>query len=319
MTVRIVVPDDFPSVFTGSSADHRLRAIGTLTVYTERGADQEPELVKRVGDADVVVGLRAHSQYTAQVIAACPRLRLISLWGTGTDNVDLDACRQRGVTVTNTAGINAHAVAEHALALMLAVGRRLPSLDSAVRAGHWPRDRLVGLEGKTLGVVGLGAIGRRVATLGAAVGMRVLTYAWTDDGGRSASVGATAVPIDSLLRGSDVVSLHLRLDPNTEGFFDRSRLALMKPGAILINTARAKLVDRAALLDALRNGPLGGAGLDVFHEEPIRPDDPLLRLPNTVLTPHNAGVTQEVVDAGLQRAVENVECFLRGMPRSVVT
>jgi D-3-phosphoglycerate dehydrogenase len=318
MNVRIVVPDDFPSLFSGSPAEHRLRGLGALTVHAERGTEQAAELARRIADADVVLGLRAYSRYTAAVLDEAPRLRLISLWGTGTDNVDLDACRARGITVTNTAGVNANAVAEHALALMLAVARRIPTLDAGMRAGQWPRSELTGLGGKTLGVIGLGAIGERVARLGAALGMRVLVYTNTDDRGRAARIGATAVPIDDLLRGSDVVSLHLRLTGDTEGFLDRPRLGVMKPGAILINTARGKLVDRRALYDALRDGRLGGAGLDVFHEEPLPPDDPLRRMPNTVLTPHNAGLSREVIDAGFQCAVENIECFLRGVPRNVV-
>lgn len=318
MTVRIVVPDDFPTVFAGSRAEHRLRALGEVTIHSERGADEESELAKRIASADVVLGLRAYSHYTARVLDEAPRLRLLSVWGTGTDNVDLDACRRRGITVSNTAGVNAHAVAEHAVALMLAVARRVPRLDAAIRAGEWPRTRLTGVDGKTLGVIGLGDIGQRVAVLGAALGMKVLAYAATTNDGRAAASGATLVPLAELLRESDVVSLHLRLTSVTEGFLDRQRIALMKPGAILINTARGKLVDRAALHDALRDGSLGGAGLDVFHEEPLPADDPLLGLSNTVLTPHTAGSTEEVVDAGLQRAVDNVEGFLRGTPRNIV-
>lgn len=318
MTVRIVVPDDFPTVFSGTRAEHRLRALGEVTIHSERGADEESELARRIATADMVLGLRAYSHYTARVLDAAPRLRLLSVWGTGTDNVDLDACRRRGITVSHTAGVNAHAVAEHAVALMLAVARRVPRLDAAIRAGQWPRTRLTGIDGKTLGVIGLGAIGQRVAVLGAALGMRVLAYAATTDDGRAAAIGATTVPLAELLRESDVVSLHLRLTSMTEGFLDRQRIALMKAGAILINTARGKLVDRVALHDALRDGSLGGAGLDVFHEEPLPADDPLLGLSNTVLTPHTAGSTEEVVDAGLQRAVDNVEAFLLGRPTNVV-
>lgn len=318
MSAHIVVPDDFPSVFSGTAAAQRARELGTLTIHSERGADQEVELARRIATADAVLALRAYSHFTPPVLDAAPRLRLISLWGTGTDSVDLDACRRRGITVTNTAGVNAHAVAEHALALMLAVARRIPSLDAGVRAGEWPRGRLIGLEGKTLGVIGLGATGRRMTAIGVTLGMRVLIYTATDDAGRAAAQGGTAVPIDQLLRESDVVSLHLRLTTETDGFLNRERLRMMKRGAILINTARGKLVDRDALLDALKTDRLGGAGLDVFHDEPLSPDDPLLEFSNTVLTPHNAGATQEVIEAGLQRAVENVERYLRGEPSNVV-
>jgi phosphoglycerate dehydrogenase-like enzyme len=311
VSTKIVVPDDFPTVLTGSAAERILRALGEVVIYTERGADQEAELIRRITSAEVVVSLRAYARFSDRVLAACPSLRLISIWGTGTDNVDLAACQERNVTVMNTPGVNAYAVAEHTMALMLAVTRRIPAMDAAVRRGEWPRAQLVQLEGKTLGVVGLGAIGRRVSALARAFGMRVLASTWGRDDGRSAALGARHVDIETLLRDSDVVSLHMRLTPDTREILNRDRLALMKPMAFLINTARAGLVDRAALVDALRAGRLAGAGLDVFHEEPIPANDPLLTLPNVVLTPHNAGMTPEVIDVGLRRAVENVDRFLR--------
>ena len=316
MSMKIVVPDDFPVVLTGSPAERLLRTLGDVTVYTERGAEQETELVRRVGDADIVISLRAYTRFSESALAACPSVRMISIWGTGTDNVDLAACRRRGVTVANTPGVNANAVAEHTLALILAVTRRIPSLDRDVRSGQWPRGLLVQLEGKTLGIVGLGAIGRRVAALAAPFGARLLAATWGPDAGRAAAVGASHATIERLLQESDVVSLHLRLSAETEAVINRERLALMKPGAFLVNTARGRLVDREALVDALRDGRLAGAALDVFHEEPIAASDPLLTLPNVILTPHNAGMTQEVIDVGLLQTVENVRRFLQGAARS---
>jgi D-3-phosphoglycerate dehydrogenase len=318
MTVKIVVPDDFPPALTGSAAEPRLRHLGSVTVHTERGADQEGELVRRIGDAEVVVNIRAHARFTDRVLAACPRLRLISIWGTGTDNVDLTACRARGVAVTNTPGVNAHAVAEHTVALMLAVTRRIPAMDRDVRGGQWPRGLLVQLEGATVGLIGLGAIGSRVAALLRPFAVQLLAATYGPDGGRAAAVGARHVLVETLLRESDIVSLHLRLSADTQGYLSRDRLALMKPTAFLVNTARGALVDKPALVQALRDGRLAGAALDVFHEEPVPAADPLLTLPNVVLTPHNAGMTRQVIDAGLLRAVENIAFFLSGTPRDVV-
>lgn len=317
--VSIVVPDDYPAVLSGTAAEDQLRALGDVRIFSERGADQEAELIRRIGEAEIVVNIRAHARITERVLASCTRVRLVSVWGTGTDHIDLSACRARGVTVTNTPGANANAVAEHTMALMLAVTRSIPRLDAEVRAAHWPRTMLVQLEGKTLGLVGLGAIGRRVASLAAPFGMRLLASTYGPDGARAATVGARHVSIETLLRESDIVSLHLRLSAETTGFLSRERLALMKPSAYLINTARAGLVDRAAFIEALQQGRIAGAGLDVFHEEPIAAGDPLLTLSNVVLTPHDAGMTQEVIDIGLRRAVENVEHFLEGRPTDVVT
>jgi D-3-phosphoglycerate dehydrogenase len=308
--MKIVVPDDFPLILSGTRAERQLRALGDVTIHTDRGANEEAELIRRVRGADVVLSLRAYSRFTRRVLDESPSLRMISIWGTGTDNVDVDACRERGISVTNTPGVNAHSVAEHTLALMLAVTRQIPAMDRGVRAGQWPRALLVQLEGKTLGVIGLGAIGRRVATLATAFGMRVLAASWGPDDGRAAAVGAKHVTLETLLGESDIVSVHMRLSAETNGILNRERLALMKPSSFLINTARGALVDRDALIDALRDGRIAGAGLDVFHDEPIGANDPLLSLPNVVMTPHNAGTTQEVIDLGLQRAVENVERFL---------
>jgi D-3-phosphoglycerate dehydrogenase len=310
MSPSIVVPDDFPSALTGSAAEAQLRAFGDVTVFTERGAEQEAELIRRVGDARAVINIRAYSKFTERVIAACPNLGLISIWGTGTDNVDLAACSARNIVVANTPGVNAHAVAEHAMALMLSVTRAIPAMDAAVRAGQWPRRLLTQLEGKTLGVIGFGAIGSRVAALAAPFGMRVLVSTWGPDDGRATAVGARHVPLETVLRESDIVSLHMRLTAETRGILGRAQLGLMKPSAFLINTARADLVDRDALLDALRSDRLAGAGLDVFHEEPLAADDPLLSLSNVVLTPHDSGMTSEMIDLGLRRAVENVSSFL---------
>ena len=307
---RIVVPDDFPPALSGTSAERALRSMGDVTICTERGADQEAELIRRIRDADVVLNIRGYTKFTAAVIDACERLRLISIWGTGTDNVDFASTRVRGITVTNTPGVNANAVAEHTIALMLAVARRIPSMDTGVRAGEWPRGLLVQLEGKTLGIIGLGAIGSRVATLASAFGMTLLASTIGADDGRAASLGARHVTLETLLSESDFVSLHLRLSERTTRHLDRARLSLMKPSAFLINTARAGLVDRDALVEALRESKIAGAGLDVFHEEPIRAADPLLQLTNVVLTPHNAGSTAEVIDRGLRQAVENIQAFL---------
>jgi D-3-phosphoglycerate dehydrogenase len=314
----IVVPDDFPSVFQGSAAQERAKALGDLRVFTERGADDEAELIRRIGDARVAINIRAHARFSDGVFTACPGLKMVSVWGTGTDNIDLHAAGMRGVTVCNTPGVNAFAVAEHALALMLSVGRKISAIDREMRGGKWPREMLTQLLGKTLGVFGMGTIGSRVAVLGRAIGMDVLAWSARGDEGRIRAAGAKAASKDDILRQADVVSLHVRLADETRGFIGRRELALMKPSAILVNTGRGALVERDALTAALRDRKILGAGLDVFHQEPLAADDPILALPNVVLSPHNAGQTPEVVRDGLLRAVVNVEHFLAGKPTDVV-
>ena len=316
--VSIVVPDDFPSVFEGSAAHARAKQLGEVRVFTTRGAEDEAELIRRIDRARVAVNIRAHARFTEGIFAACRNLKMVSIWGTGVDNIDLDAAGRHGVTVSNTPGLNARAVAEHALALMLAVTRRIPQIDRDMRQGRWPRDLLSQLLGKTLGVFGTGTIGARTIELARAVGMTVLACSWRGDQAHVSRLGATAAGKEEVLSRADVVSLHLRLLPETRGFLGRKELGLMKPTAFLINTARGALVERDALVEALRARRIAGAGLDVFHDEPLKPGDPLLALDNVVLSPHNAGQTAEVINDGLLRAVENIENFLQGRPTDVV-
>ncbi|HWM76731.1 MAG TPA: NAD(P)-dependent oxidoreductase [Methylomirabilota bacterium] len=314
----IVVPDDFPSVFDGSAAHERLKKAGDVAVFTERGAENEQELIRRIGRAKIAINIRAHARFSDGVFSACPGLKLVSVWGTGTDNIDLNAAGMRGVTVCNTPGVNAFAVAEHALTLMLAVGRKITTLDAEMRKNKWPRELLTQLHGKTLGVFGMGTIGARVAALGKAIGMDVLAWSAQGDQARIRAAGATPATKEEILARADVVSLHVRLSPETRGFLGRKELAMMKPTAILVNTGRGALVDREALLGALKERKIMGAGLDVFHQEPLAADDPVLALPNVIVSPHNAGQTPEVIRDGLLRAVENIEHFLSGKPKDLV-
>jgi D-3-phosphoglycerate dehydrogenase / 2-oxoglutarate reductase len=314
----IVVPDDFPSVFNGTEAHTRAKQLGEVRVYTERGADDERELIRRIGSARVAINIRAHARFTNTVFDACRALKLVSVWGTGTDNIDLNGAGMRGITVCNTPGINAFAVAEHALTLMLAVARKVTLLDAEMRKGHWPREMLTQLVGKTLGVFGMGAIGRRMAALGRGIGMTVLGWSAQGDEARVRSAGARPASKEQILTTADVISLHVRTTTETRGFIGRKEFALMKPTAILVNTGRGALVDRDALLSALAERRILGAGLDVFHQEPLPADDPVLSLPNVVMSPHNAGQTPEVIRDGLLAAVQNAENFLKGKPTNLV-
>ncbi len=313
MQARIVVPEDFPRYFAGSPAETRLRTLGEVTLYGS-AADGAAELIRRMDGADIAVAVYTKTKWTDAVLAACPRLRLISRCGTGLDGIDLDSCRRRGVAVAHLIANDADEVAEHAIALTLNAVRRIGEVDRAIRAGRWDTGPIRGARGLTMGVVGLGAIGSRTAALARAIGMNVLVWSHGPDAGRAARVGAVWAELDDLLAQADVVSLHLRLAPETAGFIDARRFGLMRPDAVLVNTARAGLVDRAALLDALQRKRIAAAALDVFHTEPLPADDALLALPNVVLTPHDGGNVAAVVARGLMRAVENVANFLNGAP-----
>jgi D-3-phosphoglycerate dehydrogenase len=308
---RISIPDDSPAVLATSAVFPALQALAELD-YHDSLPGTEDVLIERIGAAETVLNIRSSSRFTARVFAACPRLRLLSVWGTGTDHIDLASAAQHGVTVTNTPGVSARSIAEHALALLFAVARRIPEMDAATRLGTWPRGRGVELFGKTCGVIGYGAIGRQFARLAAALGMRVVV--WTMHPARYADV--EFVELDELYRTSDVVSLHLRLSPQTESFVSAAQFGLMKPGAILINTARGAIVHEEALIEALATGGIAGAGLDVFVAEPLPPHHPLTGLGNVVLTPHCAGITPEALEAGLRMAVDNIWNFFEGRPKN---
>jgi D-3-phosphoglycerate dehydrogenase len=314
----IVVPDDNPPVMAGAPALERLRRLGEVRVYDSDATDPNV-LADRLRDADVAVNIRGRTRFTAEVLAGCPKLRLISIWGTGTDNVDLAAAAARGITVTNTPGANAVAVAEHAVALMLAVVKQLAPADQAMRQGGWPRNLVPQLRGKRLGIIGTGLIGREVAAMGKGVGLTVVAWTFHPDARLAARLGFRYIELNELLRTSDVLSIHLRATPDAHHFLNRERLALLKPGAVLVNTARGGLVDEVALVEFLREKKLAGAGLDVFETEPLPPGHPLTTLPNVLLSPHAAGMTPEVIQTGLAMAVENIENFLQGTPTRVVT
>jgi D-3-phosphoglycerate dehydrogenase len=308
---RIVIPDDEPAVMSRSMAFRHLAGHNVRTYLTRPSGPAE--LAERIGGDDVVINIRSTSRFTADVLEKCPALRLISIWGTGTDNVDLEAARRQGIRVTNTPGVSAVAVAEHTLALMMAVAKRTVEVDRQVRQGRWPRAMVTQLRGKTLGLVGTGAIGREVARLGSGIGMRVIAWTFHPRGDV-----AEWVSFNEVFRQSDVLSVHVRLSTETSGLIRREHLDLMKPGAILINTARGGIVQEADLVQALLTNRIAGAGLDVFETEPLPPESPLFAIPNVVLTPHAAGITPEATEAGLALAIENVFAFLAGEPTHVV-
>lgn len=313
MTPRIAIPDDLPVVM-GPSLAYRSLLERAQPDYYASLPGSESALIERIRDAEIVINIRSSSRFTESVFAACGRLKLLSLWGTGTDNVDLAAAARRGVTVTNTPGVSAISIAEHCLALLLAAARRIPRTDAEIRQGRWPRGEGVQMCGKTLGIIGLGAIGRRFAGLGAAIGMRAIAWTMHPD----SALGIELVPLDELYRTSDVVSLHLRLSAETRGMVGAREFALMKPSAIFLNTARGPIVNEPALIDALTERRIAAAGLDVFDAEPLPAGHALTRLDNVVMTAHSAGVTPEALEAGLRMAVDNVFAFLEGRPAHVV-
>jgi phosphoglycerate dehydrogenase-like enzyme len=290
----------------------RVAALDGLQVATNEERDRDG-FAREIADADVLWHIL--ERVTPAMIEAAPRLKLIQKIGVGVDTIALDACRARGIAVCNMPGTNTQAVAEMTLALMLSVLRRIVTLDAATRAGGgWSLppaffDDIGEIGGRTVGLVGYGAVPRKLAPVLRALGANVIAWSRTppDDGTEAAS-------LDALLAKSDIVSLHIPATPETTGILDRSRIAAMKPGAILINTARGALVDEIALAAALGNGDLAAAGLDVFANEPVAGDRPILKLPNIVVTPHVAWVTDDTFARSMTIAAGNCRRLVAGEP-----
>jgi phosphoglycerate dehydrogenase-like enzyme len=318
--VKIVIPDDYPPFYSASGQDElrRLEKHGEVIVHSTRFIDRA-EFHARIAPAEIVINVRAYSPFDAEALSHALNLKLISFVGTGIDNVDVKECARRGIVVSNTPGVAATSVAELALGLMLAVARMIPASDRTLRQGEWRHWDGPELAGKTLALLGLGAIGRQMAVLGRAIGMRVIGWTFHPDPIRATAMGVELVGFEQLFRQADVLSIHVKLSAHTQGLVGAEELALMRPEAILVNTARAAIVDQAALAATLQAGKLAGAGLDVHDPEPLPAErNPWLRLDNVVLTPHSGSVTREANRRSLHEPVENVIAFLEGRPRNVV-
>jgi lactate dehydrogenase-like 2-hydroxyacid dehydrogenase len=285
----------------------RLAAAHEVDVWPGELPPSPDELRARAADADGLLCLLT-DRVDAELLDACPRLRVVSNYAVGTDNIDLEACAARGIPVGRTPDVLTDATADLAWALILASVRRLPEAAAAVPAGEWrtfAATRWLGrsLRGKTLGVIGFGRIGRAVAERAAGFGMEVV------HSGRSGGV-----PLQDLLARADVVTLHCPLTPETRGLIDAAALRAMKPTAHLVNTARGPIVDHDALTRALHDGTIAGAALDVTDPEPLPPDHPLLAAPNAVVVPHIGSATVEARSAMTEIAVANLEAGLGGRP-----
>ncbi len=287
---------------------------GWHVVAPARGA-----LAAELADADGLI-VRSATRVTAELLESAPKLRVVGRAGVGVDNIDLDAATRRGVLVMNTPGSNAVSVAEHTLALLLALARSVPQLNAATHAGRWEKSAGSGIElrGKTLGLIGFGRVGGEVARRAQALELRVLAHDPFISENIAREAGVELVPLEELLARSDIISLHAALSPATEKIINASTLGKMKRGARLINAARGELVEEAALAEALRSGHLAGAALDVFAVEPPR-GSPLLGLPNVIATPHVAGSTEEAQEEVGTLIAQQVRDFLaEGLLRNAV-
>jgi len=316
--VNIVVPGDDPPQIAGSPHLEKLEPYGTLTLYDTRPESKE-EQVERVKDAEIIMNTRGSVKWGEAEFSQMPNLKMITTCSIGTDMIDLESAKKHGVTICNQPGRTAPVVAEHMFGLMFAISKRAAYFTREMRAGKWPRIDNVMLQGKTLGIVGTGNIGAEMARLARAIGMEVIAWTFNPSPERAKQMGVRFVELEELLQTADVVSLHVALTDDTRGMIGEKEFQLMKPGALFLNGARGAVIDTPALVGALNSGHLGGAGIDVFEQEPPPADLDLLQCDQVVLTPHCADMTPEGVDLLNSGAVENVIAFLEDRTQNIVT
>lgn len=315
--IQIVVPGDAPVQIAGSPHLEKLRPYGEVVLYDTRPASVA-EKIARVRDADVIMNTRGAVTWGEAEFSHLPKLKMITTCSIGTDMFDLDAAKARGIAICNQPGRTAPVVAEHIFGLMFAVAKRAAYFTAAMKNGGWPRLDNAMLQGKTLGIIGAGNTGAEMARLARAIGMEVIAWTFHPSVERGERLGVRFVEWDALLETADVISLHVALTEDTEGLIGKAELAKMKKGVLLLNGARGAIVDTDALAEALNRGHVGGAGIDVFEEEPTPSDHPLFACDQVVLTPHCADMTPEGVDLLNSGAVENVIAFLEGRTRNAV-
>lgn len=311
--MRIAILDDYQDVARSFADWDSLGA--EVTVFTEPMAGSD-EVVNALSGFDVVVAMRERTALPAEVLHQLPDLKLLVSTGKRNAAIDLEAASAVGIVVCGT-GYVPYPTAEATWALILAAARNIPAEERAVREGGWQREVGMALRGKTLGLLGLGRLGAQVAAIGKAFGMNVVAWSANLTAERAAEQGATAVSLDELLRTADIASIHLVLSERTRGLIAQAELAMMKQGALLVNTARGPIIDEDALLEVLHAGSIRAA-LDVYDIEPLPAQHPLRSAPNTVLTPHIGYVCDDVYEVFYQDAVEDIAAFVAGEPVRVM-
>ena len=327
--MRVAILDDYQQVALASADWSAVREIAEISVFAQHIARTEA-LVSALEPYDVVVAMRERTPFDAERLSRLPRLRLLVTTGMGNAAIDLAAAAERGITVCGTGGVGS-TTAELTWGLILALVRHIPEEDRRLKmaggaggaaladSGAWQQTVGTGLDGKRLGVVGLGHLGQRVADIGRAFGMKVSAWSQNLDAEVAKKSHVKAVSKETLFATADVVSVHYKLGPRSVGLVGEAELALMKPTAYLVNTSRGPIVDSAALLAALRSGSIAGAALDVYDVEPLPLSSPLRSAPNVVLTPHLGYVTEESYRVFYGEAAEDIVAFAQGAPVRVLS
>ena len=307
--MKVTVLDDYQRAFASTDAIKRLREKAEVQILTQK-LSSDAAVAEALHGSQAIIPVRERTKLTASLLERLPGLEYISQTGNPVYHVDMEAATRRGIVVSLAPGGNS--TTELAFGLMLAIMRRIPQSDAAMRRGDWSLVLGHVLKGKTLGILGLGKIGTEVATIARAFGMQVIAWGPTLTDERAAKSGATLMALEEVLKTADVVSIHLALSDQSKNLLDQARLRLMKKSAYLVNTARGAIVDEAALVKILKAKALAGAALDVFVDEPLPKDHPLLELDNVVLTPHLGWPTDSGFEGFANHAVDNILDYMEG-------
>ncbi|MEE9144399.1 MAG: D-2-hydroxyacid dehydrogenase family protein [Candidatus Binatia bacterium] len=308
---RVLVLDDYEGLASGVPAFEKLKERAEVTVLKDR-LETDEELAQALQGIDAIVLMRERTRFGEKQLSLAPSLKFISQTAHGIAHLDLPAATRRGIAVAPTPNDSGISTIELTFGLILALLRRISQIDRRMRQETWPAIPGQLLEGKTMGIIGLGRIGKGVARIAQAFRVRVLATGKSLTEERAQEVGTTRVSLDRLLRESDIVTLHLRLNGETRGLIGEKNISLMKPGAILINTSRGPVISESALVNALERGHLAGVGLDVYDEEPLPFKHPLRRFDNVVLLPHRGYSTIEVLSERFEQAMTNILNFMDG-------
>jgi phosphoglycerate dehydrogenase-like enzyme len=307
--MKVTVLDDYQHAFDSTEAIRRLRQKADVSILTEK-LPSESAVAAALTGSQAIIPVRERTKFTASLLGALPKLELISQTGNHVYHVDMDAATKQGVIVSLAPGGNS--TTELAFGLMLAVMRRIPQSDRAMRRNEWPLVLGYVLKGKTIGILGLGKIGTEVAAIARAFGMKVIAWGPTLTAERAAKSDATFLPLEEVLKTADVVSVHLKLSEESKNLLNETRLRLMKKSAYLVNTARGAIVDEIALVKILKEKVIAGAALDVFVEEPLPLNHPLIDLDNVVLAPHLGWPTDSGFEGFAENAVTNILDYMDG-------
>jgi phosphoglycerate dehydrogenase-like enzyme len=313
---RVAVLDDYQDVAWQMTDWNSITPDTDIQVFRDHLSDLDA-IVERLKEFEIVVAMRERTPFRRELLERLPRLKLLVTTGMRNAAIDVAAAADVGVTVCGTGGV-LPPTAELTWGLILALLRHIPREDAATRSGQWQVSMGLGLQGKILGVIGLGNLGSYVATVGKAFQMEILAWSQNLTAARAAQLGATLVSKDELLARADIVTIHLVLSTRTRNLLGARELGLMKPTAYLINTSRGPIVDENALIEALQKRTIAGAGLDVFDEEPLPLAHPFRKLDNTVITPHVGYVTKETYEIFFRHIVEDIRAFLDGKPVRVL-